>query len=128
MSDPCFLSATELRRLIDARRIGCREVLDAHIARIDAVNPTLNAIVTETFEAAQAHADELDSARSGSLRSTGALARLPVAHKDDLVATKGHPHHLRSPLLLQSRRRSAHRRNGAARPGKSGWSISNVVP
>ena len=88
MSDPCFLSATELRRLIDARRISCREVLDAHIARIEAVNPTLNAIVTETFEAAQTRADELDSALSGDLRSTGVLAGLPIAHKD-LVATKG---------------------------------------
>ena len=88
MSDPCFLSATELRGLIDARRISCREVLDGHIARIEAVNPTLNAIVTETFEAAQARADELDNAPRGGVSSAGALAGLPIAHKD-LVATKG---------------------------------------
>ena len=88
MSDPCFLSATELRRLIDTRRIGCREVLDAHIARIEAVNPALNAIVTETFEAAQARAGELDSGPSGDVSNAGALAGLPIAHKD-LVATKG---------------------------------------
>ncbi len=84
MTDPCSLSATELRRLIASREIGCRETLDAHIARIGAVNPALNAIVTTTFEAARAQADALDS---GSPHD-GVLAGLPVAHKD-LVATKG---------------------------------------
>ena len=84
MTDPCSLSATELRRLIASREIGCREVLDAHIARIEAVNPALNAIVTTTFEAARAQADALDN---GSPHD-GALAGLPIAHKD-LVATKG---------------------------------------
>lgn len=84
MTDPCSLSATELRRLIASREIGCREVLDAHIARIEAVNPALNAIVTTTFEAARAQADALDN---GSPHD-GVLAGLPIAHKD-LVATKG---------------------------------------
>ena len=84
MTDPCSLSATELRRLIASREIGCREVLDAHIAHIEAVNPALNAIVTTTFEAARAQADALDNGSP----SDGALAGLPIAHKD-LVATKG---------------------------------------
>ena len=84
MTDPCSLSATELRRLIASREIGCRETLDAHIARIEAVNPALNAIVTTTFEAAHAQADALDSGSP----SEGALAGMPIAHKD-LVATKG---------------------------------------
>ena len=84
MTDPCSLSATELRQLIASREIGCREVLDAHIARIEAVNPALNAIVTTTFEAARVHADALDNGSP----SEGALAGLPIAHKD-LVATKG---------------------------------------
>ena len=84
MTDPCSLSATELRLLIASREIGCRETLDAHIARIEAVNPALNAIVTTTFEAARAQADALDN---GSPHD-GVLAGLPIAHKD-LVATKG---------------------------------------
>ena len=84
MTDPCSLSATELRHLIASREIGCREVLDAHIARIEAVNPALNAVVTTTFEAARAQADALDRCPP----SEGALAGLPTAHKD-LVATKG---------------------------------------
>ena len=84
MTDPCSLSATELRHLIANREIGCRETLDAHIARIEAVNPALNAVVTTTFEAARAQADALDNGSP----SEGELAGLPIAHKD-LVATKG---------------------------------------
>ena len=84
MTDLCFLTATELRRLIARREASCREVLDAHIDRIEAVNPDLNAIVTTTFDEARKQADEMD--RSGDIQ--GPLAGLPIAHKD-LVATKG---------------------------------------
>ena len=83
MTDLCFLTATELRRLIVRREASCREVLDAHIARIEAVNPGLNAIVTTTFDQARQQADEMD--RKGDIQ--GPLAGLPIAHKD-LVATK----------------------------------------
>ena len=80
----CALPATELRSLIGSRAVSCREVLEAHIARIEAVNPALNAIVTKTYERARRQADELDANRSAH----GPLAGLPVAHKD-LVATRG---------------------------------------
>ena len=82
--DLCFLSATELRELIVQRQASCREVVDAHIARIEAVNPALNAIVTETFDDARERAVALD--RQGV--EQGPLAGLPIAHKD-LVATRG---------------------------------------
>ena len=84
MSDICSLTATEIRRLIARRELSCREALNAHIARIEAVNPSLNAIVTTTFDLAQEQAAELDAKPS----SQGALAGLPIAHKD-LVATRG---------------------------------------
>ena len=84
MSDPCFLSATELRQAIARRELGCREVLEAHIARIEAVNPALNAIVTKTYDLARERADFLDR----NPGAQGALAGLPIAHKD-LVPTKG---------------------------------------
>ena len=84
MTDLCFLSAVEQRRLIARRTLGCRELLDAHIARIDAANPALNAIVTRTFDLAQEQATALDN----HPERQGPLAGLPIAHKD-LVATKG---------------------------------------
>ena len=85
MSDEvCFHTATELRALIASRQLSCREVVDAHIARIEAVDPALNAIVTKAFEFGREQADALD--RGGDVSAP--LAGLPIAHKD-LVATRG---------------------------------------
>ncbi len=81
---PAFLAATELRDLIERRQLSCREVLEAHIARIEAVNSPLNAIVTKTYESARQRADELDRHPDRH----GPLAGLPMAHKD-LVDTQG---------------------------------------
>ena len=96
MTDLCFLSATELRRLIAERSVSCREVLDAHIARIEAVNPELNAIVTTTFDRARAQAAHLDA----NPAQHGPLAGLPIAHKD-LVPTKDIRTTYGSPLFAQ---------------------------
>lgn len=76
--------AAALRRLIATRQASCAEVLEAHIQRIEAVNPALNAIVTKTYELASQQAAALDAAPA----SQGPLAGLPIAHKD-LVPTKG---------------------------------------
>ncbi len=84
MSDICFLTATETRRLIASRQLSCREVLDAYVGRIEAVDPPLNAIVTRTFDLARQQATALDDHPNAQ----GALAGLPIAHKD-LVATAG---------------------------------------
>ena len=95
-SDLCALTAKELRRLIARREASCREVLDAHIARIEAVNPALNAVVTKVYERARRQADELDANPSAQ----GPLAGLPVAHKD-LVATRGVRTTYGSPLYAE---------------------------
>ena len=84
MTDLCFSSAVELRRLVAKRALSCRELLDAHIARIEALNPALNAVVTTSFDFARAQADALDQ----HPERHGPLAGLPIAHKD-LVPTKG---------------------------------------
>ena len=76
--------AVALRRLIATRQASCAEVVEAHIQRIEAVNPALNAIVTKTYELASQQAAALDAAPA----SQGPLAGLPIAHKD-LVPTKG---------------------------------------
>ncbi len=94
MTDPCFLTATGLRECIRRRELSCREVLEAHIARIEAVNPRLNAIVTKTYDLARQRAESLDK-RPGQ---HGPLAGLPIAHKD-LVATRGIRTSYGSPLF-----------------------------
>jgi amidase len=62
-------------------------VLDAHLPRIDAWNPVVNAIVTRTTELALARAAALDEAIASG-EEPGPLHGLPIAHKD-LVDTAG---------------------------------------
>ena len=82
MSDLCHLPAHQLVRLMTTGTVSCREVMQAHLARIRAVNPTLNALVeaTDPEQCLQlaAHADEC-AARGDPL---GTAHGLPVAVKD----------------------------------------------
>jgi amidase len=86
-SDICFMTATEMSQRIRARELSCREVMQAHLTRIDRINPKVNAIVTQIPpEQALAAADTADKALTrGDI--TGPLHGLPIAHKD-LVPTK----------------------------------------
>lgn len=83
----CYRTATDLARLIAAREVSAVEVMEAHLARIEAINPTINAIVTLVPDAARRAAETADAAvaRGDVL---GPLHGLPVAHKD-LTWTKG---------------------------------------
>ena len=79
--DLCTRPATELAELVRTRQVSARELLDAHLDRIDRLNPALNAIVTLDAEAARAAADAAD-ARQAAGEPLGPLHGLPVAHKD----------------------------------------------
>jgi amidase len=83
----CFSTATDLVRRIRARDVSVTEVLEAHLAQIARVNPTVNAIVTLTADRARAEAREKDAALARG-EATGPLYGLPVAHKD-LIRTRG---------------------------------------
>ena len=43
----CFASAVELARMIATREVSAREVMAAHLQRIERFNPRLNAIVAK---------------------------------------------------------------------------------
>jgi amidase len=79
--DLCLRPATELAALVRTREISARELLDASLARIEALNPELNAIVTLDADGARAAADAADAAL-GAGEDVGPLHGLPVAHKD----------------------------------------------
>ena len=87
MSELCFLSARELASLIRSRKASALEVMQAHLAQIERVNPKMNAIVTLVADRAlqQARAADEAVARREAL---GVLHGLPVAHKD-LFETAG---------------------------------------
>ena len=81
------LSASELAARIRRKDVSAREVLEAHLARIERVNPKVNAIVTLVPEKARAWAKEADE-RQARGAPLGPLHGLPIAHKD-LVDTAG---------------------------------------
>ncbi|MBK4736858.1 amidase [Noviherbaspirillum pedocola] len=83
----CDMSAAAMAAEIRAGRLSARETMAAHLARIDALNPTLNAIVTLHAEQALAAAAAADEAQAQG-KPLGPLHGLPVAHKD-LFMTQG---------------------------------------
>jgi len=83
----CFLTATELAQQIRTKQLSAREVMEAHLAQIEQVNPKVNAIVTLLPELALAGAKQADEQVARG-EAVGPLHGLPVAHKD-LVETKG---------------------------------------
>ncbi len=81
------LSATELLRRMRSKEVSAREVMAAHLARIERVNPALNAIVTLDAGGAMAAAGRADEALARG-EWLGPLHGLPVAHKDSFL-TRG---------------------------------------
>ncbi|WP_328632491.1 amidase [Streptomyces sp. NBC_00356] len=77
----CGLDAVELAGLVRRRELSARELVSAHLDRIERVNPALNAIVTLDAEGALAAAGRADElAASGA--ELGPLHGLPIAFKD----------------------------------------------
>ena len=87
MDELCDRPAIELEAMLRVREVSAREVLDAHLERIDRWNPVVNAIVTRTTELALERAAELDDSLARG-DEPGRLHGLPIAHKD-LVDTAG---------------------------------------
>ena len=88
-------SAVELRRLIGSRQLSPVELLDACIARIEAVNPFVNAVTATAFDRAR---QEARAAEQAVMRGDplGLLHGLPLGVKDleptaGLLSTSGSP-------------------------------------
>jgi aspartyl-tRNA(Asn)/glutamyl-tRNA(Gln) amidotransferase subunit A len=83
----CYMSAMQLASAIRSKEISPVEVVDAVLARIERLNPKLNAYCTVTATAAGVAAKEAEAAimRGDAL---GILHGIPVSIKD-LVATRG---------------------------------------
>jgi amidase len=79
--------AIALAGMLRSGELSARDVVSAHIARIEAFDPAINAVITRTFETALARAAQADEAVARG-HSLGLLHGLPVAHKD-LADTAG---------------------------------------
>ena len=81
MTESCDLGAVEARRLIGERDLSPVELLDSCIARIEAVNPAVNAVVATCYERARAEARAAERAvMTGD--DLPPLHGLPVGIKD----------------------------------------------
>jgi amidase len=83
----CFMSAIEMARLIQLKKLSAREALAEHLKQIERVNPKVNAIVTLAAEMAAEAASKADEMQARK-EKLGLLHGLPVAHKD-LMETRG---------------------------------------
>ena len=90
--EPTFLSATRLAELTRSGQIGCLELLDHFITRIERHDCRINAVVVRDFERARERARELDGQKDRSAPLFG----VPMTVKESfdvagLPSTRGHP-------------------------------------
>jgi fatty acid amide hydrolase 2 len=103
MMNPLLLaSATQLAHQIRDGKVSSAEVVEAHLAHLDRLNPTMNAVVHERYEEARAEARRADERRARgddlpplhgvpcTIKECFALTGMP--HSSGLVARK----HLRA--------------------------------
>jgi len=81
MEDDRLYSASELAEQLREGELSAHEVIEAHIRRIEKVNPQLNAVVIPLFEQARTQAEEADQKR-GRGESLGPLHGVPVTIKE----------------------------------------------
>src|SRR5437870_4907051 len=90
--DFAWLDATALAELVARGDASPAELVDAAIARIEALNPALNAVIHERFDRARAEA------MSATLPA-GPLRGVPFLVKDAVCHTAGDPFHCGMRLL-----------------------------
>lgn len=79
-----YSTAGEMAAALRAKEISARELLELHVARIDEVNPRVNALVSVDPDRAREQAGAADD-RLARGESVGALHGLPFAVKDTIA-------------------------------------------
>ena len=87
MTEPCDLNAADARRLIGQKKLAPTELLASCIARIEAVDHAVNAMVARDFDRARAAAKQADAAVARG-EALPPLHGLPIGIKD-LQETEG---------------------------------------
>ncbi|HYZ82573.1 MAG TPA: amidase, partial [Solirubrobacteraceae bacterium] len=89
-TDLCYLSAGEALGLFRKRALSPVELLDAVLARAEAVEPTVNALCHQRFDAARQQARAAEARYGGRGEAPRPLEGLPVAIKEE-EPIAGHP-------------------------------------
>jgi fatty acid amide hydrolase 2 len=86
--DPLLsLSGTELAARIRRREISALEAVEAHVRQIEKVNPALNAVVAERFEAARGEARDADRRLAAGDDAIGPFHGVPCSIKESFALT-----------------------------------------
>jgi amidase len=83
MEDLWRLSATDVAAAIKSKKVSARQVAEAALARLDAVNPAINAVVDHRPEDVLAQAAAIDTAIARN-EAVGPLAGVPVTVKANI--------------------------------------------
>ena len=109
MVDLAFRSAKQLAADIRRKKIGCLELLDHYLARVEKYNPKLNAIVVRRTPIARRARARTRTARSRKGESWGPLHGVPMTIKESFDVA-GHA----DDLGLAPTHRTISRRNALA--------------
>jgi amidase len=81
-----FQTARQLAAAIRKKKIGCLELLDLYLKRVEAHNPALNAIIATDIEGARKHAKAADKAVKAG-KKLGPLHGVPMTIKESYDVT-----------------------------------------
>ncbi|HEY1611153.1 MAG TPA: amidase family protein [Paraburkholderia sp.] len=90
-SDYLSYDAIGLAELVSAREVSARELLDTAIARAEAVNPAINALILKDYDAARRRAAHNGAGDGAGGLAAGPLAGVPFVVKDLGAAVAGLP-------------------------------------
>jgi amidase len=83
MNDLIYVSATTMAKAIKAKEVSSEEAVNAHLERIDEINPKLNAVVQLAVDNAREQAREADTSLArGEIK--GPLHGVPITIKDNI--------------------------------------------
>ena len=115
MDDLLWLDATAQAELVRSGEVAATELVDAAIARIERLDPQLNAVILRRFERVR------EEARSGL--PDGPFRGVPFLLKDVLCQIEGEPYHAGMRVLQEAGYRSGHDSYLGARYKRAGFAI-----
>ncbi|HUY58701.1 MAG TPA: amidase family protein [Solirubrobacteraceae bacterium] len=83
-SDLAFAGPLKLAAMVRSRELGARELVELYLARIERIDPRLNAFRVTLADEALATASQIDAGGPEAAGRAGPLSGVPIALKDDM--------------------------------------------